>query len=131
VFLDVLDGYIARKTGQTSEFGRVFDMEVDAFFVNSMGLYFLFTTNVGYLMLLPGVLRYLYRLAVWSLPQPDYQETKKFYAAALAGINFVLIVLAVIAPNPAQIYILFLSIILVSLSFTISFYEFFRHASRH
>lgn len=131
ILLDVLDGYLARKYEQTSEFGRVFDMEIDAFFVNGLGLYFLFTTEIGYLILLPGLLRYAYRLVVWLIPQPGYQESKKFYAAALAGVNFVLIVLAVITPTPVQTFVLFISVGLVTLSFSVSFYEFFRHARTH
>ncbi|WP_395345056.1 CDP-alcohol phosphatidyltransferase family protein [Ningiella sp. W23] len=131
VLMDVIDGFVARGLAQTSEFGRVFDMEVDAYFVMIMGMYFYFTTSLGLWLLLPGILRYGYRVMIWQLALDAFKESKKAYAAWLAGINFVLLLAAIIAPVNVQSVILWLSILIVSISFSISFYEVLRYAKAY
>ena len=62
VMMDVFDGYIARRTNSQSAFGALFDMEVDAFYVLAMGLYFWLTTDFGLWLLIPGCIRYVYEV---------------------------------------------------------------------
>jgi len=58
--LDALDGYIARRSSITSEFGARFDMETDALLVLVMGLKLVELARLGAWMILPGLLRYAY-----------------------------------------------------------------------
>ena len=126
VLLDVVDGYLARKFNAQSAFGRIFDMESDAFFVSCMGLYFYLTTNVGIFLLLPGALRYFYRLLVWLGPSVSSVEKKQKYATFLAGSNFVFLLAAIVLEGVAQSITLWLSICIVTFSFSVSFMAFFK-----
>lgn len=125
VMLDVLDGVVARKFGQDSPLGQYFDMEVDAFYVMGMGLYFYLTTELGVWLLIPGLLRYFYRILVWIGPHQQYTEEKRKYAATLAGLNFALLLVAIIAPASLQTMILITTTCIVIGSFLISFIEYF------
>jgi phosphatidylglycerophosphate synthase len=127
VILDVVDGFLARKYQAESEFGRVFDMESDAFFVTCIGFYYYKTTDIGAILLLPGVLRYIYTLVVWFGPQLNLIEKKRKYAAMLAGVNFVCLAVGVVSVGVAQSLILGLSILVVTCSFSISFFEYYQH----
>lgn len=127
VILDVIDGFLARKYQAESEFGRVFDMESDAFFVTCIGFYYYKTTDIGAILLLPGALRYIYILVVWFGPQLNIIEKKRKYAAMLAGVNFLCLVVGVVSVGVAQYFILGLSILVVTCSFSISFYEYYQH----
>jgi phosphatidylglycerophosphate synthase len=127
VILDVVDGFLARKYQAESEFGQVFDMESDAFFVTCMGIYFHKTTDVGVILLLPGALRYIFTLVVWFGPQLNLIEKKREYAAILAGVNFVCLAVGVVTVGVAQSFILGLSVLVVTFSFSISFFEYYQH----
>lgn len=131
MLLDVLDGFVARKLSISSEFGRVFDMEADAYFVMALGLYFYFTTDLGLWLLLPGLMRYVYRLCILAFPQPSFSESKKQYAAVLAGLNFVILLAAILLPQMQQLIALVFSTGIVVASFCISFYEYFTYAKNH
>lgn len=130
VLLDAVDGRFARRYNHVSPFGQYFDMEVDAYFVMGMGVYFFITTPYGYWLLIPGLMRYGYRLLVWLGPKPDFEENRKRYAATLAGINFVLLLVSIVLPEPWQLSTLVISTVVVSASFSISIFEYFRHAKR-
>lgn len=130
VILDVVDGKIARRMGQESSFGQYFDMEVDAFYVMGMALYFYFTTGLGVWLLLPGLLRYIYRILVWWGPHKNFRETKKKYAATFAGLNFALLAIAIPLPTFYQSTVIFAAAMLVTVSFSISFLEYFSHAEK-
>lgn len=130
VLMDVIDGIVARRMGHDSKFGQYFDMEVDAFYVMGMGLYFYHTTNLGLWLLIPGFLRNVYRLLVWLGPLKGFTEDKKKYAATLAGVNFTLILVAIIMPTAVQTSILIASTCIVSGSFFLSFVEYFNHAKK-
>ncbi|GLR71314.1 CDP-alcohol phosphatidyltransferase family protein [Agaribacter marinus] len=128
--LDVIDGFVARKLSTSSDFGRVFDMEADAFLVTALGLYFYLTTDLGVWLLLPGLMRYMYRLTLLVFPKPFYKECKKNYAAFLAGINFLILLIAIILPNPFKNLALAISASIVLISFSISYIEYFRHENK-
>jgi len=131
ISLDVADGYAARNYGRATEFGAAFDLETDAFFVLVAGLYFYHAAGYGPWVLIPGLLRYGYRLAAWSLKGERFRERRRPLLARLAGVNFGLITLAVILPATSQYGILLLSTGLVSASFAISFWELCRISDGH
>ena len=64
--LDAVDGWVARRTGSTSELGARFDMEVDAFLLLVLGVYA--APSLGLWVLAIGGLRYAFVVAGWLLP---------------------------------------------------------------
>lgn len=66
--LDGLDGWLAKRTGQASEFGGAFDMECDALLVLVCTLLLYLRGRLGAYILIPGLLRYVYSLGIAWLP---------------------------------------------------------------
>jgi phosphatidylglycerophosphate synthase len=64
--LDAVDGWIARRTHSTSELGARFDMEVDAFLLLVLSAYLV--PQLGWWVLIIGMLRYAFVAAGWMLP---------------------------------------------------------------
>ncbi|WP_426626168.1 CDP-alcohol phosphatidyltransferase family protein [Leifsonia sp. McL0607] len=64
--LDAVDGWVARRTGSTSELGARFDMEVDAFLLIVLSVYV--APALGFWVIAIGALRYLFVVAGWVLP---------------------------------------------------------------
>jgi phosphatidylglycerophosphate synthase len=62
--LDGLDGWLAKRTGQSSPFGAAFDMECDALLVLVGTLLLYMRGRLGVYILIPGFLRYVYSLGV-------------------------------------------------------------------
>lgn len=68
VVLDGVDGWLARRTGLSSEFGARFDMETDALLTLVLAVLCWRLGNAGAWVLLAGALRYLFVAAGWLLP---------------------------------------------------------------
>ena len=66
--LDGLDGLLARRRAQASTFGACFDMECDALLVLLCALILWRHERLPAWVLVPGLLRYLYVLALMLLP---------------------------------------------------------------
>ena len=88
VLLDAIDGFLARKYDHSSTFGSFFDMEVDAFFVLLMCFYYYQYEGIGWWILIPGALRYLYKAMLIMFPKPDFKEKKRKYASYIGGYIF-------------------------------------------
>ena len=131
VLLDVADGFAARKMGQASYFGAVFDQEVDAVFVICAGLFFYFVSGFALWVLIPGILRCVFRITVWMCKAAEFEEKRRPLLASLAGLNFLLLTVAVILPPGAQFGILVLSTGLFIVSFSVSFREILRTSDDH
>ena len=131
VLLDVVDGFAARRLGQASYFGAVFDQEVDAVFVICAGLYFYFVSGFALWILIPGILRSVFRITVWICKATEFKEKRRPLLASLAGLNFLLLTVAVILPPDAQFGILGLSTGLFIVSFSVSFQEVLRTSHDH
>ena len=65
---DGLDGWLARREGNASDFGARFDMEVDSLFAMVLALMALQSGNVAWFVLLLGLPRYLFFVAQISFP---------------------------------------------------------------
>ncbi|MGI9270611.1 MAG: CDP-alcohol phosphatidyltransferase family protein [Woeseiaceae bacterium] len=126
VLLDVIDGIVARRFAQSSDFGTTFDREVDGLYVLVACLYFDIAGGIGAWILIPGLLPYGYRLIVWMTGAPANTSQKQSHAAILAGLNFVLLLIAVAAPPNYRLIVLVISATIVTLSFLISFWMLFR-----
>lgn len=121
VVVDVADGYVARRTRQVSPFGAVFDREVDAVFVLVAYLYFFVAEGLPAWVLIPGLLPYAYRLTTLTRRSKPAPEQRERIAPFLAGTNFVVLLIAVGAPQELKLYALLLSMALVGMSFFVSF----------
>jgi len=64
--LDGIDGKIARKTG-TTQFGAIWDMETDAFFILILSYISVFYLNYPWWILGFGMIRYLFYFIFYSL----------------------------------------------------------------
>jgi phosphatidylglycerophosphate synthase len=67
--LDGFDGWVARRTGTSTEFGARFDMELDAFLMLVLSGLVLESGKAGAWVLLIGLLRYLFVGAGWIWPR--------------------------------------------------------------
>lgn len=121
--LDGLDGYLARKFNQKSEFGAYFDMETDAFYVCIFTIILFEKDFAGYWILIPGFLRYFYGTIILLVGRKAKEEIRTKLGPVIAGIFFVSIlspfVLSSAFYNPALI----VSSSLVVMSFIYSFIQ--------
>jgi phosphatidylserine synthase len=121
VVADVADGYVARRTHQVSAFGAVLDREVDAVFVLVAYVYFFVVAGLPAWVLIPGLLPYVYRIAMFVRRDQSAPEHRERLAPFLAGANFVVLLIAVGAPVELQRPVVLLSITIVGVSFLVSF----------
>ena len=121
--LDGLDGYLARRRDTPSEFGALFDMEADAYFVLTVELVAFQRDLVGPWILVTGVLRYLYVLVCAFVParRPDVPRTR-FGRLAFTGLALGLVFLFAL-PGVLGRTCAFVGTALVTLSFARSFYD--------
>jgi phosphatidylglycerophosphate synthase len=121
--LDGVDGYLAQRRGTTSEFGALFDMETDSFFVLTVVLILFERGDLGVWVLVAGLLRYVYVLlrAVVPARNPDVPRSRfgrlAFTGLAL-GLFFAFAVPGVVGRTAALA-----GTALVTLSFARSFYD--------
>ena len=64
--LDAVDGWVARRTGTSTELGARFDMEVDAFLLLVLSAYV--AQTMGRWVLAIGLMRYAFVAVGWVLP---------------------------------------------------------------
>ncbi len=121
--IDVLDGFMARKLQQTSEFGAIFDAESDAFYVLvcSVGVCLFYEMPLWILFM--GLIRYLYEIPVFFLKKKESKPKKgRSIYAILAGIVFILIAISFVL-GTYQFHALVAANIILAYSFSRGFYE--------
>jgi phosphatidylglycerophosphate synthase len=120
--LDGLDGWVAKRRGENSEFGAHFDMETDAYFVLLVGIE-LFTRGVhGAWILGAGLLRYVYVLALALVParrgdKPRFAFGRHAFTGLMLGLS-----LGMMVGEPLGTVATLLGCGLVTASFAHSFY---------
>lgn len=82
---DGLDGYFARKYNTQSGFGAGLDIETDAFYVLALSSLLYRDGVFGAWILLLGLLRYLYFIAL-LFNKPPQQKEKRVFKARLIGV---------------------------------------------
>lgn len=127
VVLDVVDGRLARRRQEHSDFGAGFDAEVDSLFVLIAGLYFTLVAGIGPWVLVAGLLRYVYQLGTCVLVDSEYVEPPSRVAKIMAGIVFVLLPTAVLMNPPWQVATLAAATLTSLLSFSISAARLLQH----
>lgn len=81
--LDGVDGWLARRSGQVSEFGARFDIEVDSAFALVLALNAWATGATGAIVLLLGLPRYVFAAATLAVPWLDRPLPARFSRKAV------------------------------------------------
>ena len=115
--LDLVDGYVARRTGTESAFGARFDMEVDAFLIAVLSIHV--AGAFGWWVFLIGAMRYLYVAAGWVLPWLRLPLPSRRSAKVIAAVQGVTLVVAAseLLPAPIMRIALLLALVLLVASF--------------
>jgi phosphatidylglycerophosphate synthase len=123
---DGLDGWLARRTQQDSEFGEYFDKETDAFFLLLLCILAVAHGRLGPWVLAAGLLRYIFVIAVRTF-RPLVLKEQKTNRARIIYILTMGALLAVFLPYLPYCTLLAaaLSLVLV-LSFGMDFWGIFR-----
>ena len=95
--LDAVDGWLARRTRMSSEFGARFDMETDAVFILVLSLWAWRLGKAGPWVVAGGMLRYAFVVAAVFLPAMRGDLPASFRRKAIAALQMVAL-LIVIAP---------------------------------
>lgn len=129
LLLDVADGWVARRTGQSSAFGANYDVEADALLVMSICL-LLYTRGVtGLWVLLAGLLRYLYVLAPALVPTPVAPAQRSRFGRIVYVTMLTSFMLALVVEGTLGRLAALLGTAVVTLSFSHSFYQRYAGAS--
>lgn len=129
VLLDIFDGWLARKFNHESHLGMYFDMETDALYVLFVCIYLYLQGWAGAWILIPGLLRYIYKLFTFMLPKPGFEEQKQRYAAIIAGSYFVILLLSVGWQNQFQYFALVIGSLGIIGSFGKSFWDYLNYGN--
>lgn len=124
VILDFFDGMAARHFKESSLFGQYFDMEVDAFFVLIMCCFYYLYENISWWILIPGALRYAFRLYTFCFPKPEVKEEKKIYATVIAASYFVVLLIGLITSGSLQFWVLMIGSLAIIVSFSIGIIQY-------
>jgi phosphatidylglycerophosphate synthase len=124
--LDGLDGFIARKLNQESEFGAYFDMETDAFYVCIFTIILFEKGLAGYWIIVPGFMRYLNGTIILFLGKKSEEEIRSKIGPLIAGLFFMAILTPFVLSKKYYHPVLIVSSALLVLSFLYSFIRIFR-----
>lgn len=87
--LDWLDGRVARRRREETALGAKFDMETDALFIAVVGVKLAVAGRLGVWILVPGLLRYLYAIAIGIVETRGEAPRSRFgrYVFAIQGAS--------------------------------------------
>lgn len=123
VLLDAIDGWLARHTGQSSEFGAHYDIEADALLVLTLTV-ILFSRGVaGSWVIIAGLWRYLYVLAPVCFPTPVGQAPRSRHGRIVYVLMMVCFMLALLVSEELGQYLALFGTVTISLSFMHSFWQ--------
>ncbi len=102
LIVDGLDGWMARRHNESSEFGEYFDKETDAFFLLVLCFVAYFQEKAGLWIILPGLLRYIF-VFVLVVMKPGID---KEYRSRMARVIYVTMIIALLSVfiTPAWFY---------------------------
>jgi phosphatidylglycerophosphate synthase len=116
--LDVVDGWVARRRKEESQFGMYYDMEVDALFVMVTSIIIYQNHSTMWIVLIPAFLRYFFKLLLFFLDhQNKFIESKQKYASIIAGNYFIAILLFTFINIELTMWYLLFSSVLIMVSF--------------
>ena len=128
--LDGVDGWLARRSGMTSDFGARFDMETDALLIMVLSVLVWQHEKAGGWVLLGGLMRYGFVAAGWLLPWmagplAPTQRAKVIAVSHMMGLG---VALAPIVPSPRSAIAAALTLAALTWSFAIDVGRLWRHA---
>jgi phosphatidylglycerophosphate synthase len=126
LFMDVVDGWLARTTGQSSAFGASYDVEADALLVMSICMLLFSRGTAGAWVLLAGLLRYLYVLAPALIPTPMGQAPRSRHGRISYVTMLVTFMLALAIEGQRGRWLALLGTAVISASFAHSFWQRYR-----
>ena len=117
--LDGVDGWVARRRGESSAFGARFDMETDGLFVLVLSLCVYDTGKAGAWVLLAGLMRYLFIGAglLWAPLREPLGPSWRRKAICALQVGALVVCLAPIVPAGLSAWIAALGLIALSASF--------------
>jgi phosphatidylglycerophosphate synthase len=115
--LDLVDGWLARRTGSVTALGAAFDMETDAFLILVLSAYVV--PQVGSWVLLIGLARYLLLVAGAARPWLSGAAPTRRWSKVVAAVQGValLVVAAHVLPRTAEKAVLVVALALLVESF--------------
>jgi len=115
--LDLVDGWVARRTGSTSSVGARFDGEVDAYLILVLSL--AVARTAGWWVLAIGVWRYAFGVAGWLWPRLRGRLPPRYWRKIVAAIQGVTLTVAVsgLFPHTAVLISLAVALVLLTESF--------------
>jgi phosphatidylglycerophosphate synthase len=128
--LDGLDGWVAKRRGESSEFGAYFDMETDAYFVLLAGVVLVQRGRYGAWVLVVGLLRYVYVLTLALVPARGGEEPRSAFGRHAFTSLMLGLSLGMVLGEPFGTVATALGCGLVTASFARSFYWSYGRAAR-
>jgi phosphatidylglycerophosphate synthase len=119
--LDGVDGWLARRTGRASEFGAHFDMEVDALMVLTIELALWQGAGFGAWILITGLLRYVYVLALALVPARRAELPRSRFGRFAFTALMIGLIAALALPHAIGVFAAAVGTVLVSASFARAF----------
>jgi len=119
--LDGVDGWLARKLDNCSDFGARFDMETDAFSLLAFAVLAWQSGNAGPWILLAGLMRYAFVAAIKAFPElaaplpPSFRRKAAFVIVAMTLISC----LAPVVNPPLSIGLALAGLLTLTVSFVI------------
>jgi len=92
LLLDAVDGWVARRTGTTSELGARFDMEVDAFLLLVLSTFVAQTMGVWVLAI--GLMRYAFVAVGWFLPWFRRRLPPRYWRKVVTAVQGIALTIA-------------------------------------
>jgi phosphatidylglycerophosphate synthase len=131
ILLDGVDGWLARRTGMSSEFGARFDMEIDAFLILVLAMLAWRHGKAGWWILLAGLLRYLFILAgrLWAWMERPLRPSTRRQTICVVQIVGLIVTLLPGVPPPASATVAALSLTALCYSFLVDTLWLWRNAS--
>lgn len=119
--LDGLDGRLARRSGEGSDFGARFDMETDALLVLALAALAWRWDRAGAWVLLSGLLRYAFVAAGWLAPwlRRPLVPSRRRQTVCVVQIAVLLAVVAPLLPRAASAPLALAGLLLLATSFAI------------
>lgn len=121
--LDGLDGYLARKYQQSSEFGAYLDMETDSIFVAILAVWWWHNDVAGAWILIIGFMRYIYVLLILALNLHRAKERSTRFAKTIAVIFMIGMLTPMAIPSRYAYYLLLFVSLLTAYSFAVSLWS--------
>jgi phosphatidylglycerophosphate synthase len=94
LLLDVVDGWVARRTDSATELGARFDMEVDAFLLLALSTFV--AQSLGAWVLAIGLMRYAFVAAGWIFPWLRGQLPPRYWRKVVTAAQGIALTVAAI-----------------------------------